>query len=59
MDLTYPAEAESFRKEIRTWLEENLPDGWFESGFSMSREERQHFNETWTQKLFDGGWICA
>jgi hypothetical protein len=59
MDLTYPAEAESFRKEIRTWLEENLPDGWFESGFSMSREERQRFNETWTQKLFDGGWICA
>ncbi len=59
MDLTYPAEAESFRKEIRAWLEENLPEGWFEPGFSMSREERQRFNETWTQKLFDGGWICA
>jgi hypothetical protein len=29
MDLTYPAEAESFRAEIRAWLEENLPTGWF------------------------------
>ena len=59
MDLTYPPEADSFRKEIRTWLEENLPQGWFEPGFSMTKEERQEFNETWTAKLFAGGWICA
>jgi len=59
MDLTYPPEAESFRKEIRTWLEENLPSGWFEPGFSMTKDERQRFNETWTAKLFAGGWICA
>ena len=25
MDLTYPPEAEEFRKEIRAWLEDNLP----------------------------------
>jgi len=59
MDLTYPPEAESFRKEIRAWLEENLPPGWFEPGFSMSSDERLHFSETWTEKLFAGGWICA
>jgi alkylation response protein AidB-like acyl-CoA dehydrogenase len=59
MDLTYPPEAESFRKEIRTWLEENLPSGWFEPGFTLTKDERQHFNETWTAKLFAGGWICA
>ncbi|HVA70799.1 MAG TPA: acyl-CoA dehydrogenase family protein [Acidimicrobiales bacterium] len=59
MDLTYPQEAETFRKEIRTWLEEALPAGWFEPGFSMSSQEREHFNETWTEKLFAGGWICA
>jgi hypothetical protein len=59
MDLTYPPEADSFRKEIRAWLEENLPAGWFEPGFSMTKDERQHFNETWTAKLFAGGWICA
>ena len=59
MDLTYPHEAETFRKEIRTWLEENLPDGWFEPGFDMSDDERRDFNVEWPQKLFEGGWICA
>ncbi|MHB8380499.1 MAG: acyl-CoA dehydrogenase family protein [Acidimicrobiales bacterium] len=59
MDLTYPSAVESFRKEIRAWLEENLPPGWFEPGFSMSADERALFNETWTEKLFAGGWICA
>ena len=33
MDLTYPADAEAFRVEIRSWLEEHLPEGWFEPGF--------------------------
>ncbi|MDE3064424.1 MAG: acyl-CoA dehydrogenase family protein [Acidobacteriota bacterium] len=59
MDLTYPPEAEAFRAEIRAWLEENLPAGWFEPGFTMSDEERKEFNATWTDTLFAGGWICA
>ena len=59
MDLTYPPEAEAFRKEIRAWLEENLPEGWFDEGFEMTRDERRQFNEDWAQKLFEGGWICA
>jgi alkylation response protein AidB-like acyl-CoA dehydrogenase len=25
----------------------------------MAKDERQNFNETWTAKLFAGGWICA
>jgi alkylation response protein AidB-like acyl-CoA dehydrogenase len=59
MDLTYPAEAETFRKEIRAWLEANLPSGWFDEGFEMKPAERNAFNEEWTKKLFEGGWICA
>ena len=59
MDLTYPPEAETFRGEIRAWLEENLPPGWFEPGFHQSEDERKEFNRTWTEKLFAGGWICA
>ncbi|HEY1825196.1 MAG TPA: acyl-CoA dehydrogenase family protein [Acidimicrobiales bacterium] len=59
MDLTYPAEAESFRKEIRTWLEQNLPEGWFDPGFSMTSDERRDFNLNWPSTLFAGGWICA
>src|SRR5918994_5965309 len=59
MDLTYPPEAEQFRKEIRAWLEENLPDGWFDEGFEMGAEDRKRFNEEWPAKLHEGGWICA
>ena len=43
MDMTYPPEAEQFRKEIRAWLEEHLPDGWFEPGFELKGEERARF----------------
>ena len=59
MDLTYPAEAEQFRTEIRAWLENNLPDGWFDEGFEMTDDERKQFNAEWPTKLFEGGWICA
>ena len=55
MDLTYPPEAETFRKEIRTWLETNLPEGWFDEGFEMTPEERKAFQTSWSEKLFDGG----
>ena len=59
MDLSYPPEAEEFRTEIRSWLHDNLPDGWFDDGFEMTDDERKQFNEQWPQKLFEGGWICA
>jgi hypothetical protein len=59
MDMSYPAEAESFRSEIRSWLEDNLPAGWFDPDFEMSAEERRAFNEQWPAKLYAGGWICA
>ncbi|MCI4355148.1 MAG: acyl-CoA dehydrogenase family protein, partial [Thermoplasmata archaeon] len=59
MDLTYPPEAEEFRGEIRSWLEENLPEGWFGEGFEMTPEERASFSADWAKKLYEGGWICA
>ncbi len=59
MDLDYPQEAESFRGEIRAWLETNLPAGWTDDDFEMTDEEREAFVVDWTDKLFQGGWICA
>ena len=59
MDLTYPPEAEAFRAEIRSWLEENLPGGWFDEDFTLTGDDRKKFNEEWVQKLYDGDWICA
>jgi alkylation response protein AidB-like acyl-CoA dehydrogenase len=59
MDLTYPPEAEGFREQIRAWLEDNLPKGWFEPGFELTGADRDRFNDEWVRKLYDGGWICA
>jgi hypothetical protein len=59
MDLTYPAEAEEFRVEVRAWLEQNLPEGWFDDDFEQYDEDRDEFHRDWTRKLHEGGWICA
>jgi alkylation response protein AidB-like acyl-CoA dehydrogenase len=59
MDLSYPPEAEAFRAEIRAWLEDHLPDGWFEDGYAMTAEDRKVFNKEWPRTLYEGGWICA
>src|SRR6476619_2291609 len=59
MDLSYPPEAEQFRKEIRSWLEDHLPEGWFEPGFELKGADRVRFNEQWVGQLYEGGWICA
>ncbi|MEO5724448.1 MAG: acyl-CoA dehydrogenase family protein, partial [Ilumatobacteraceae bacterium] len=59
MELTYSAEDEAFRTEIRGWLVANLPTGWGDDDFEMTAEARQSFNESWPAKLFEGGWICA
>ena len=59
MDLSYPAEAEAFRLEIKAWLEANLPDDWTGSLSDMNDEQRDAFNVEWPKKLFEGGWICA
>ena len=59
MDLTYPAEAEAYRSIVREWLEQNLPEGWFDPDFEMDPDARAEFLEGWTAKLYGGGWICA
>jgi alkylation response protein AidB-like acyl-CoA dehydrogenase len=59
MELVYSADDEAFRTEIRAWLTENLPAGWFDAGFEMTPDERKAFNEGWPAKLYEGGWICA
>ncbi len=59
MDLTYPPEAEAFRGTVRSWLEDNLPPGWFEPGFAQSPDDRVAWLRTWNRKLVDGGWLCA
>ena len=64
MELTYDADAEAFRHEIRGWLRENLPAGWVDAvergeTFELTDDERAEFNASWPKRLYDGGWICA
>ncbi len=64
VELTYDADAEAFRREIRGWLRDNLPAGWADAAergepLEMTDTERAEFNAAWPRRLYDGGWICA
>ena len=43
MDLSYTAEEEQFRTELRTWLSANIPAEWTEPGFWGSLSEIESF----------------
>ena len=53
MDLTYPHEAEEFRSEVRSWLEEHLSPGDDEGAGGKDRERR------WGAVLRAEGWLSA
>ena len=58
MDLRLTPAQEHFRREVRSWLEQNLPSGW---GTPADREpetaeERVAFARAWQRKLYEGGY---
>src|SRR6478609_3456726 len=56
MDFTYPAEAEEFRKEFRTWLDEHYTDALRAEGLGFSMEmdeERLAAMRAWNRELAD------
>jgi alkylation response protein AidB-like acyl-CoA dehydrogenase len=58
MDLSYTAEEEEFRTELRNWLEDNLPDGWLEGKRVIPEDnnELDTFLRGWQRKLSEGKW---
>lgn len=54
MDPRFSAEAESFRVEVRTFLDEHLPAGWPGIG-ALPRAEALSFTDEWRRKLFERG----
>jgi alkylation response protein AidB-like acyl-CoA dehydrogenase len=61
MDLTYSAEDESFRDEVRTWLEENLSGEFADlRGRGGPGREHEAFDErvAWDRQLAASGWTC-
>ena len=55
MDVSYPAEVESFRAEVRTVLAEELPPGWAGIGAIAPREDAERFAAQWRQALYRRG----
>jgi alkylation response protein AidB-like acyl-CoA dehydrogenase len=61
MDLTYSAEDEAFRGEVRTWLEENLSSEFADlRGRGGPGREHEAFDErvAWDRHLAAAGWTC-
>ena len=58
MDFSFTVQEEQFRQEFRTWLEENLPDGWLQGEFQLDKESKEYelFLREWQRKLYEGGW---
>ena len=61
MDFNYSPEDEAFRREFRTWLEQNRPDRPIQNlagGFEQDEEDWQR-KLAWYRKLASGGWTCV
>jgi alkylation response protein AidB-like acyl-CoA dehydrogenase len=52
VDVSYPAEAESFRTEVRTVLATELPPGWPGIGAIAERDDAERFAAQWRQALY-------
>jgi len=51
-----PKEA-ALRQEIRTWLKNNLPDGWGTLVHEPEGEaDRAKYRLDWERRLYEGGW---
>ena len=55
MDVSYSAEAESFRAEVQTVLAQELPPSWPGIGAIASRQDAERFAAQWRQVLYRRG----
>jgi alkylation response protein AidB-like acyl-CoA dehydrogenase len=63
VDFRDTQEEAAFRREVRTFLQQNLPQGWgtpdYESQFSGPEDpERQAMEKEWRKKLSARGWLA-
>lgn len=60
MDFSFTKKEEKFRKELREWLEKNLPEGWLEGERQLPEDPAAYsdFLRDWQKKLHQGGWAA-
>ncbi|MBN6885786.1 alkylation response protein AidB-like acyl-CoA dehydrogenase [Cytobacillus horneckiae] len=58
MDFSYSESELLFQTELRTWLEENLPEGWLDGNRNIPGDNKGkgEFLRDWQRKLSEGGW---
>ncbi len=59
MDFDFTPEQEAFRKEVRAWLEANLPDDLRGRAFASSRADREEVARlrAWQQTMAEAGYV--
>jgi alkylation response protein AidB-like acyl-CoA dehydrogenase len=57
MDPRYPLEVEPFRKRVRAFLDDHLPEGWAGLGAIADRDEADAFVESWRATLAANGFL--
>ncbi|MGA9049379.1 MAG: acyl-CoA dehydrogenase family protein [Dehalococcoidia bacterium] len=60
MDFTYTPEETEFRREVKGWLENEIPRRWHEltTGFWQETDESWHISREFQQKLGAKGWLA-
>ena len=58
MEMVYSPEAEAFRTTVKSFLKENLPEGFGGIG-TMEGLESDEFVTTWRKTLFEHGYLAA
>src|SRR5215470_5443604 len=60
MDFQFSEEDEAFRREFRSWLEQNLPRDWRDDSELADPDTKTEFERRrgWHRKLYDAGWMC-
>jgi alkylation response protein AidB-like acyl-CoA dehydrogenase len=59
MDFHFTEQEEAFRKEVRSWLERNVPDDLRGRAFAASRAEPDEVRKlrAWQKKMFEAGYV--
>jgi alkylation response protein AidB-like acyl-CoA dehydrogenase len=59
MNFDFTEEQEAFRKEVRQWLEQNLPDSLRGRGFAASRADQEEVAQlrVWQRRMYEAGYV--